>query len=189
MITNSLQKQKSLDLYLYINKIVLIYQQTEKRHDYICPKLLKYASGLLDGYWAQLGFSFLQLTDLERSFMCPRIISWVGILGHCPVLSLWYSHSAFSDPKTGDFPSITESIECRQGSPNHALIFLPLTLSPAINILQRDLSWQFRWLIYQVAKSPASFLWVSIRSCRANRKEIMLVFLPPSAMLADETLK
>lgn len=84
---------------------------------------------------------------------------------------------------------ITESIECRQGSPNHALIFLPLTLSPAINILQRDLSWQFRWLIYQVAKSPASFLWVSIRSCRANRKEIMSVFFPPSAMLADETWK
>lgn len=72
MITDSLQKQKSLDLYLYINKIVLIYQQTEKRHDYICPKLLNYASGLLDGYWAQLGFSFLQLTDLERRFMCPR---------------------------------------------------------------------------------------------------------------------
>ena len=95
--------------------------------------------------WAQLGFSFLQFTDLERRFHMLKESFHGWGCGGGVWFSFWPSQSAFSEPKAGDFPPMTEMIECHHTFPNHAAIFLPLTLPPAINILQWDLSWRLRW--------------------------------------------
>lgn len=139
-----------------------------------------------------LSWAFLPSTDWpQKRIHVPRCplsgtSAQEGDRGCCPVLFLWHPHLAFSDPKAGDFPSKAKGSKGPRGPPDPAVIFLPLTSSPAIFCSKNlaDGSGD------NLSSKVSSFVLLeSIRPGRANGREILLVFFPVSVMLADETWK
>lgn len=141
----------------------------------------------------ELSWAFLPSTDWpQKKIHVPRrplsgTSAWEGGHGCCPILFLWHPHHlAFSDPKAGDFPSKVKGSKCLRGPPDPAVIFLPLTSSPAIFCSKNLADGSGDNLSSKVS---IFVLLESIRSGGANGREILLVFFPISVMLAYETWK